>query len=302
MSLEQDIARVVEAAEKLSDVVDTKIEDIDNRVAQKAIEIDQKNAVLESRLTAKEQAVDAKISEFQKALPLAPNLLVDTKYFNGIGEDNVAVDMVTSHSKPWRCWIDYGVEASGTVTKLTVGKLAENGLKPEGEFLTRALGSERTENNFYGSNFKVLLFDVEIIKGRDSNPNEGHFFVLSQGVDTYTGWGRGEFLTQSSCWVNVLECSDGINFYPAANRVANIQVDKSDLGKGWIYKHSTRTGWGGNHSPLFSGKGRMKVAICLPYVGTGDHGNNMIWANDVGHPYSHTDATEFFNNNVKEAS
>ncbi|KZN65734.1 hypothetical protein N473_11960 [Pseudoalteromonas luteoviolacea CPMOR-1] len=298
MSLEQDITRVVEAAEKLSDIVDTKIEDIDARVAQKAIEIDQKNAAVESRLTAKEQAVDSKIQDFQKALPLAPNLLIDSKYFNGIGTDNVAVDMVSSHRKPWRCWVDSGVEASGTVTRLTLDKLVDNGLTPSGDFLQKALGDKRSETNFYGSNYKVLLFDVEIVKGRDSSPDVGHFFVMNQGTDSYIGWGRGEFFSQSSCWVNVLECSDGISFYPAANRVATIKADKGDLGKGWVYKHSRKLGWGGNHQPLFAGRGRMKVAICLPYAGTGDHGDNMIWANDIGHPYSHTDFAEFQRNNL----
>ncbi|KZN34936.1 hypothetical protein N480_20325 [Pseudoalteromonas luteoviolacea S2607] len=295
MSLEQDIARVVEASEKLSDVVDTKIEDIDNRVAQKAIEIDQKNAAVESRLTAKEQAVDAKIRDFQKALPLAPNTLVDSKFFNSICEaNNTPTDVVTAHKAPWLSFLYDGTEGTGTVTRVSLDKLDEYGLTPNENFLNRGIGYKNHGGEaFYGSNYRVLLFDIEITKGRNSDANNGQFFVLSQGCDTHFGWGRGEFLTQASCWINVLECADTIRFYPSSNRSATIECNQSDLGKGWQYKHAIRSGWGGCHQPLFSGLGKMKVAICLPYVGTGNHGDNMVWADSVGFPYTHTDAAGY---------
>ncbi|KID58260.1 hypothetical protein JF50_06160 [Pseudoalteromonas luteoviolacea] len=295
MSLEQDITRVVEAAEKLSDIVDTKIEDIDARVAQKAIEIDQKNAAVESRLTAKEQAVDAKIQAFQKALPLAPNTLVDSKYFNSICEaNNTPTDILTAHKAPWTSFLHDGTEGSGTVTRLTLDKLDEYGLTPNQDFQSRGIGSKNHGGeHYYGSNYRVLLIDIEITKGRTNDADNGYFFVLSQGCDTHVGWSKGEFLTQASCWINVLESSGTIRFHPSSNRSAQITCDHTDVGKGWQYKHAVRQGWGGCHQPLFVGLGKMKVAICLPYVGTGNHGDNMVWADSVGFPYTHTDAAGY---------
>ncbi|KZN65732.1 hypothetical protein N473_11950 [Pseudoalteromonas luteoviolacea CPMOR-1] len=55
MSLEQDIANVVSAAEQLTGIVDTKIEDINNTVNGKV-------AQMESRVTQKESELDETIS------------------------------------------------------------------------------------------------------------------------------------------------------------------------------------------------------------------------------------------------
>ncbi|CAH9054907.1 hypothetical protein PSECIP111951_01134 [Pseudoalteromonas holothuriae] len=283
MALEQDIATLVGKAEDLTTMVDNKIQDITSTLAQKEQEVD-------NRLAAKEQAVDAKIASFQKALPLAPNNLSDTKFFRQINAEQpegIAVDVMQSHTAPWSCFYYEGTEGNSTVTKLNNKMLADHDLAPNSEF-HRALGNYRSaDDTYYGSNFKVLLFDIELTKGRTTDEDRGSLFLLNQGCPRFTGWSKGEFLTQASCWVNVLEQSGSLAFYPSQNRSADIRVDSSDVGKGWQYKHATRQGWGGCHQPVFRGLGKMKVAIALPYVGTGDHGENMIWADSVGHPYSH---------------
>ncbi|MBQ4844916.1 hypothetical protein [Pseudoalteromonas sp. MMG005] len=288
MALEQDIADLIKSANQLTDTVDGKVQDITAHLNQKKQEIDTK-------LTAKEQAVDAKIASFQKALPLGPNMLSDTKHFayiNAGQPEGTAVDVLQSHAAPWSCFYYQGTEGGSTVTKLNTSMLAQHGLAPNDDFKARALGDYRSESNtYYGTDFKVVVFDVEITKGRETDANNGLLFVINQGCPTFTGWGRGEFLTQASCWVNVLEVSGNMKFYPSSNRSASIRVDSSDLNKGWQYKHATRAGWGGCHQPIFSGLGKMKVAIALPYVGMGDHGDNMIWADSVGHPYSHVGPT-----------
>ncbi|MBD1582492.1 hypothetical protein [Pseudoalteromonas sp. S16_S37] len=284
MALEQDIGRLIESTDKLTETVDSKIQEITARLDQKSQEVD-------SRLAAKEQAVESKIASFQKALPLAPNNLSDTKYFAKINsghEDGVAVDVMQSHAAPWSCFYYQGTEGTATVTKLTNKMLADYGLTPNSEF-HRAIGVYRSEAEpFYGSDFKVLLFDVELTKGMTTDANLGLLFVLNQGCPSFTGWDKGEFLTQANCWINVLEQSGSLEFYPSSNRSATIRVNADDNGKGWQYKRNTRQGWGGCHQPIFRGLGKMKVAVALPYVGTGDHGNNMIWADSVGHAYSHT--------------
>ena len=288
MALEQDIADLIKSANQLTDTVDGKVQDITAHLNQKKQEIDTK-------LTAKEQAVDAKIASFQKALPLGPNMLSDTKHFahiNASQPEGTAVDVLQSHAAPWSCFYYAGTEGASTLTKLNPSMLAQHGLVPNDEFKTRALGGYRSESNtYYGSDFKVVVLDVEITKGMTSDPDKGQLFVFNQGCPTYTGWSRGEFLTQASCWINVLESTGSLYFVPSYNRSAYIRVDGSDLNKGWQYKRAVQTGWGGCHQPRFIGLGKMKVAIALPYVGMGDHGDNMIWADSVGHPYSHVGPT-----------
>lgn len=295
MSIEHDLTRVIDASEQLMDLVDGKIEDINSQLNAKKQEVDAKKQEIDTRLAAKSSAVDAKIQEFQSHHPLTPNILLDTKYFNHIGsEDNVETEIHAAHKAPWKSFLYNGTEGTGTVKRITLDKLSENGLEPNSLMKSKALGSPNVHNqSYYGSNYKVLLLDVEITKGQSTKPTTGSLFVLSQGCDTHFGWSRGDFITQASCWVNVLECTGNMAFQPSANRSANLVCNASDLGKGWQYKHATRKGWGGCHQPLFTGIGRMKVAICLPYVGTGNHGNNMIWADSVGHPYTHTDADNF---------
>ncbi|QTH70930.1 hypothetical protein [Pseudoalteromonas xiamenensis] len=288
MALEQDIADLIKSADRLTDTVDHKIQSIQ-------AELNAKKAEIDSRLTAKEQAVESKIAQFQKALPLAPNTLSDTKHFAQICKDvepGTAVDVLKAHAAPWSTFFWGGSGGTATVTKLNLSQLEEFGLAPNAEFLRRGIGSKGAVGElFYGSNYNVLVFDVEINQPSKQNANEGLLFVLNQGCHTFVGWDRGEFLTQASCWVNVLEHSGSITFYPSQNRSAAIAVGGGDEKLGWQYKHSARGGWGGCHQPLFRGLGKMKVAICLPYVGTGDHGNNMIWADSIGHPYSHVGPT-----------
>ncbi|PCK33129.1 hypothetical protein [Pseudoalteromonas piscicida] len=284
MALEQDIAKLIEASNDLTATVDNKIQDI-------TAKLDAKRAEVDARLQAKEQAVDAKITSFQRALPLAPNALSDTKHFKNICADvpnGTAVDVIAAHAAPWSSFFFRDTEGTGTITKLSLAQLTEFGLTPNEEFLRRGIGTKDTHNEYFsGSDYQVLLLDVVVSKGMSHDPENGLLFLLNQGCHTFIGWSKGEFLTQASCWVNVLEQTGTLRFYPSQNRSASIFVDGSDAGKGWQYKSNRRTGWGGCHQPIFKGLGSMKVAIALPYIGTGDHGDNMIWADSVGHPYTH---------------
>lgn len=272
MALEQDIAELVSASNNLTQAVDSKIQAINERVA------------------VKEQEVNSFLLNARKDFPLTPNTLSDTKHFEAIARDTALgtpVELFAAHSSPWGAYLNHGSQGAGTITKIGTKDLASHGISANTEF-QRALGAYRSEyGDYYGSDFKVLILDVDIT-GPRIDSSIGQILVLTQGCSTYTGWGRGEFTTQASCWVNVLECDEGMYFYPSANRSASIKVGAEEKGKGWLYKQETRNGWGGCHQPLFSGMGKMKVAVCLMYVGTGNHGDNAIWADSVGHPYSHT--------------
>ncbi|MDU9050629.1 MAG: hypothetical protein Q3M30_17415 [Candidatus Electrothrix sp. Rat3] len=221
-------------------------------------------------------------------LPVTPNLLQDTKHFDKIckGEKNKSVEIIAAHSSPWSSRLYDGTQGSGSVKVVTVDQLENEGI-PFGGDLARAANSPGGERPFYGTDFNVLLLDVTVTADR-SNGYSALFLVLNQGCPTFTGWGKGEFTTQSAVFFNCLDQSGDIVFSPHSNMPASVDVTKEDVGKGWTYRQATRTGFGGCHQPRFTGKGRMKVAIALPYIGYGDHKGRFVWAGSVGR-YSHND-------------
>ena len=60
------------------------------------------------------------------------------------------------------------------------------------------------------------------------------------------------------------------------------------LGRGWTWLRTQTTGFDKQYTPSFSGQGRMKLALALPYFATGDHGDAYVWAGSVGR-YTHSD-------------
>jgi hypothetical protein len=243
------------------------------------IEADRKN------LSAK---VDEYIANAAAYSPVTPNLLEDTKHFSKMcgGKVNEAVDMITAHSAPWNCFLHKGTTGHGTVKVVTIDKIAAEGI-PYGGDLTRAVHPPGGERPFYGTDFKILLFDVTITSNMNDG-NAGMFYAINQGCPTFTGWNKGEFRTQASLFFNLIEQSGEISFHPHANMPVSVRISKDDVGKGWIYRQAAQNGFGGCHQPHFIGKGRMKVAIALPYIGYGDHKGRFVWAGSVGR-YSHND-------------
>lgn len=264
-TLEQQLADAIAAQNALTQAVANYKQQLDQSVAsQKA-------------------AYDAWKSGIKSSMPVTPNLLVDTKRFTKMcgGQVNTAVDLLAAHGGPWGAFLWNGSEGSGTIKIVTLDKLEAEGIGASGELLRACPPS------FYGSDFRVALFDVTISKPYNGG-GEGHFYVLNQGCSTFTGWGYGEFLTQASCFINVLECTGSMGFAPHSNMPADVACGAGEKGKGWLFRRGVKTGWGGCHQPRFWGIGRMKVAIALPYIGFGDHGDKYVWAGSVGR-YSHED-------------
>ena len=160
---------------------------------------------------------------------------------------------------------------------VTLDRLAEIGA-PYGGDLSLACNSE-----LYGADFNLLFLDVEIKKTTEKTPV---LYLLNHGCPTFTGWNKGKFMTQASVLAIVLSHSGNIRFYPHNNMPARVEVPGSALGEGWKYYHSAKRGFGGCHQPCFSGEGKMRVAIALPYIGTGNHGGIFVHANSVGR-YTH---------------
>ncbi len=243
------------------------------------IEADRKN------LAAK---VDEYIANTAAYSPVTPNLLQDTKYFSKMcgGKVNEAVDIFAAHAAPWNCFLWSGSQGNGSIKVVSIDKIAAEGI-PYGGDLARAVNPPGGEPPFYGTDFKVLLFDVTITSNSSSG-EQGRLYVINQGCPTFTGWNKGEFKTEASVFFNLIEQSGEIYFSPHANMPASVAITKDDLGKGWIYRQGAKDGFGGCHQPCFIGKGHMKVAIALPYIGYGDHKGKFVWAGSVGR-YSHED-------------
>jgi hypothetical protein len=272
MSLEQQITQLQQDVSDQMASVDSLTEEVVGKMG-----------AIDARITAKELEVEQFIAEAAASAPVTPNMLVDTKQFTKLcgGEVDTEVDLISAHGTPWSTFLYNGTEGSGTLKIVTLDNLAEEGMAL-GDDLLRA-----TNESLYGAVFRVALFDVTITSNM-SDGNDGRFFVLNQGCPRFTGWNRGEFKTQSSCFTYVLEHSGDIRFYPHSNMPASVVVNSNDAGKGWVYKQASRTGWGGCHQPFFIGMGHMKVALALPYIGFGDHQDRFIWAGSVGR-YSHFD-------------
>ena len=222
------------------------------------------------------------VADAKPAFPLAPNLLADTKKFATLcgGQANTEMEIVAAHNgSSWSATRPPAANVEGTLEVVTLSNLAAKGIGFGGD-LARA-----TNRDFSGSNFRAVLMEVTIEPGAVN-----HIDALIQGAigpsHYFTGWDKGGFKTQSACFVNVVSHAGDIQWNPFQYMAARIDVGARLAGQGWTYLHSTRDGWGGGHRSRFTGTGSMKVAMALPYIGTGDHGGAFIYAQSIGR-YTH---------------
>jgi len=224
-----------------------------------------------------ENKVDGFINKGTQNFPVTPNLIADTKHWRMIngGEVNVEKSLAESHQSPWRWFWHSGGSGIAKLKVVTLNKLNENGIGYGGD-LRRV-----TNSNFYGSDFRILIIDVKFTEN-------GSLYILNQGCPRFTGWSKGEFQTQSSVFVNLIQSTGDIKYSAVDNAFARIDVDSNILGEGWKYLHANKKGFGGCHQPRFTGKkgSHMRVAIALMYAGYGNHEGNFIYANSIGR-YSH---------------
>ena len=234
------------------------------------------------------------VDEAKPAGPLAPNLLADTKKFATLcgGSTNTMTEIMAAHNgSSWRAARPSVSAASrGSLEVVTLPNLPGKGIAFGGDLALAALGPSR---NWLGSDFRVALLDVTINEHPGTNDvGREDLIVLAQDRDAslFTGLRRGGFRTQASCLVNVVRHSGDITFHIADRIMENPLIAGAGMaGGGWKYLHKASTGWAdAPHRCLFRGSGSIRVALALPYIGTGDHGGAFIYAQSIGR-YTHGD-------------
>ncbi len=232
-----------------------------------------------------QKQVDSALDNLRADLPVTPNLLVDTKQFTGLcgGQTNVPMEVITAHSgAPWISSLYINTAYTGTVEVVTLDQLAAKGIPYGGDL------GYFTDSTFYGSDFRVALFDVTITADAKKDL-QGRLFALNQGCPPYTGWTKAQVTTQFSCVANVIEQSGGTHFIVSSNRGPTLALGGDLAGKGWKFHHTIRKGFGGCDQPIFLGIGHIKVAVALMYFGFGNHDGVPFWAGAAGGIYSHRD-------------
>lgn len=230
---------------------------------------------------AKMADIEKRFQGLKSAFPVTPNLLKDTYHFSQLckGKVNTPMSMADAHGGCWLAYLSYGGSvANGTITVLTLDKLKDYGLQPVAgdDFHLASPYATSATSPFYGSGFRVVLLDFSITK---AGGGVGYLHQAGNTVEQMTtGWSAGKFKTQSSILVNVLEQSGDTYFNVQSNMPAPLRADKTLVGKGWQKLRGVRDGFGGAHQPWAYGAGSMKIALCLPYVGHGDHGDIFLWA------------------------
>ena len=67
-------------------------------------------------------------------------------------------------------------------------------------------------------------------------------------------------------------------------------IDGAEHGLGWTHMYKVATGIGGClQTKIQGGKGRIKFALALPYLGFGDHGGQPVWAPWLGPTHADDD-------------
>ena len=258
--------------------------------------------------------VDAQIARLRTAetrlkahMPVAPNLIADTKKFATLcgGDANTEMAIIAGHaSSSFAASYVGGTTARGTIEVVTPANFGTKGLNFEGD-LEKAInprhladggaragfiaaGGKRLNVAASGIDFNAVLIDVTISSDQ-TNGNPGNVSVLAQGSRSkYLTRDSGGFKTQAHWLVNVLEHSDDIVFRPFFDYGHLPEAKGAHLGRGWTWLRMTGTGFDKPWKPNFHGQGRMKVALALPYWSTGDHGDAYVWAGSVGR-YTHGD-------------
>lgn len=164
--------------------------------------------------------------------------------------------------------------------------MADTQLLPMGDldcFITdkRSMGNT---DLFDGCDVNAVILDVRITEDADGN---GLFHLLNQQrTPNFTSWNRGNFSTQVSVFVNVLAAEGDTSLHLFDTRGAGVRIDGTNKNKGWKHYFNYRKGFGEEEKSAFVGKGRLKVAICLPYVGHGFHGGTPVWAGYMSEWYA----------------
>lgn len=248
--------------------------------------------------------VDAELTRLATArnnlksiLPVAPNLLVDTYQFSTLCGGAVNTEKTAQEAHAGSIFSGYfsynGSIADTKITVLTLDKLKNFGLQPVAgdDFINKvnAYANDATRP-FYGGEFRVLLIDINL-----TTAGSGVGYLHQKLAGSTTGWGFGpEAMLYASAMVNVLECTPGLEYAVHANITGDqCVVSNDDVGKGWQYKYGTRKRLGGEYHPWSRGThlGRIKFAMCLPYIGFGDYGGNFIWVDSIGKPSQHAAGT-----------
>lgn len=244
---------------------------------------DYNEAAVEGRLNDR---FDQFVADSARNMPVTPNLLADAKYWSSLcgGQTDVETEIFAAHidSKFSLFWYNGG-SGAGTLEVVTLDNLSARGI-PYGQDLAKATANNPPNFAANGSDWRVVLLDVTIQD--DGSGAVPALYLLNQGSPKFTGLNVGEFKTQSSGFLNVVEHSGSVSLHWNDNAGPALIAGADDVGAGWVFKHAVRDGFGGSHQPHFKGAGSMKVAIALPYWGYGDHGGNFIFANSLGR-YSH---------------
>lgn len=256
----------------------------------------QKDKEWDDLFKNKANEIDSWLTNAKKDFPITPNLLADTHKFSRFckGEVNTPMPIIeaVANSLYQSAAFYAGTQGSATMEIVTLDQLASKGIGFGGDM------GMATDGNWNGSSFCIMLVDMTLTHDR-TDGNDAFFFIRNPKMPQQSGWNRGETTTQSQALVNVISQSGDIHARIHNNEAAALICDKEDVGKGWQFKHSTRRGFGGmQHLLDFYGKGSMKIAVALPYIGTGDHGGRFFWhdaiqpAADIDpnintHQYSH---------------
>lgn len=261
MSLEEKVAELVAATNRLTEGVMGKTAQIDARVA------------------AAEQQVKEYIAQGGANFPVTPNLLRDTKKFTGLCQGKLNTPMAWNEGGMGGYWSGFFHEGAVGTATIEVVNLAdrasaeERGLRPYAEL------AQLVREDGHGVDVHAVILDVSVT----DMGTGGGFYLLCQGCSRATAWSVGRWQTQVSLFASVLAYSGNINAILFANRGAGVGIGGDAVGKGWKHYHNTKSGFGGCEQTRFHGVGSMKLALALPYEGHGNHGGIPIWAGFAGH-------------------
>jgi hypothetical protein len=243
---------------------------------------------LEQKLAVAKAELSTAQDELRGLLPVTPNLLVDTYQFSSLSGGAVNTEKTAQEAHAgsiFSAYFSYGGSVADTkMTVLTLDKLKDYGLHPVvgDDFQKKVNGNfDHPTLPFSGANFRVVLFDINL-----TTAGSGVGYLHQALAGQTTGWGMGSEATlYASAMVNVLECTPGLKYAVHANATGEqCVISDADIGKGWQHKYGTRKRLGGLYQPWSRGTnlGRIRFAMCLPYIGFGDHGGNFIWVDSVG--------------------
>ena len=214
-------------------------------------------------------------------LPVTPNWMQDTEHFRGVCHGRVGVETpwADAWGSPWVSFNERGTvfdAASSTVevVDMTSEASAERArLWPLGA-LSASQGGV-VQDNFWGADMSALLLTVQTLPVAD----ETAFGAITQNCRLYTSWNVGSFATEIGVFVNVLEYTGNIQFRFASGGDAGAGVlIEGPAAQGWRHLHSSTAGWRGCQQSFFTGEGRIRVAIALPYQSFGNHSGVPVWS------------------------